>query len=178
MSESTFFVRGRNRGNERKIILSSATLLVGKAPTKQKRVKLKVRLPLSGGKVAGMPDWITNAMMFVSQSHDIVTPQVELSGFDIAFSDDSLFAKEVKIPKCQLRKFVILETGDSESPEVEMQFAIYAPFATKFWNWCGQMGGEEFFAQFTQVIEESSEDLELSADEPEEEEEGEPEPES
>ena len=173
MSNSQFFIRGRNKGNECKILLSSATLLVGKAPTKAKRVKLKIRLPLNGNKPVGTPDWITNAMTFVAQSHDIVTPQVELSGFDISFSDDTLFAKEVSANKCDLRKFVVMETGDAEEPDIELQFVIYAPFSTGLWKWAGQMGGEEFWAKFTQVAEpeEAGGDLELTGDEPEEEEE-------
>lgn len=173
MSGTQFFVRGRNRGNERKIILSSATLLVGKAPTKTKRIKLKVRMPLTGQKVAGTPEWIANAMTFVGQSHDIVTPQVDLSGFDVAFSDDTLFEAKATAVKSQLRKFTILETGDSESPDIEMQFSIYAPFSTELWKFCGQMGGEEFWAKFTQVVEPEAEggDLELTADDDETEEE-------
>jgi len=173
MSETTFFIRGRNKGNERKIILSSATLLVGKAPTKTKRIKMKARLPLNGK--AGAPDWVTNAMVFVSQSHDIVSPQVEFSGFDIVFSDENLFAEaKARAQKCQLRSFVIQEAGESENPDVEMQFLIYAPFSRGLWQWCGQMGGEEFWAQFTQMDEPDAEDLELTGDD-EEEEEGEPE---
>jgi len=171
MSDTTFFARGRNKGNERKVILSTATLLVGKAPTKTKRIKMKVRLPLNGK--AGAPEWVTNAMVFVAQSHDIVSPQVEFSGFEIAFSDDNLFDEaKAKAQKCQLRSFVIQEGGESENPEVEMQFLIYAPFSTGLWKWCGQMGGEEFWAQFTQVDEPDSEpeDLELTGDEEEEEE--------
>ena len=124
--------------------------------------------------VAGMPDWVTNAMTFVAQSHDIVTPQVELSGFDIAFSDDNLFAEaKAKASKCQLRKFVVMETGDEEQPDVEMQFVIYAPFSRGLWAWAGQYGGEECWAQFTQVEEPEAAGggLELTGDEPDDEEE-------
>ena len=171
MSETQFFIRGRNKGNQRKVLLSTATLLVGKAPTKAKRIKMKYRMPLSGGKIVGMPDWITAAMTFVAQSHDIVTPQVELSGFDINFSDDNLFAKGATASKCDLRKFVIMENGPSKEPDVEMQFVIYAPFTKSLWNWCGQYAGEEFFAEFTAVaVEEAAGgDLELTGDEEEEE---------
>jgi hypothetical protein len=175
MSESIFFVRGRNKGNERKVILSTATLLVGKAPTKSKRIKIKVRMPLNGK--AGAPEWVTNAMVFVGQSHDIVSPQVEFSGFDIQFSDDNLFDEaKAKANKCQMRCFVIQEAGDSENLDIEMQFLIYAPFSTALWKWCGQMGGEDVWAQFTQVEqpEEDDEEFELSGED-QEEEEGEPE---
>ena len=173
MSDSQFFIRGRSKGNERRILLSSFTCLVGKAPTKAKRLKLKIRMYLTGQKMTGMPEWIANAMTFVAKSHDIVTPQNDLSGFEIAFSNDSLFAKEVVANKCDLRKFVIMETGDADEPDVEMQFMIYAPFSTSLLKWAGNYAGEEFWAKFTQVAEpeEAGGDLELVGDEPEEEEE-------
>src|SRR5271157_5222409 len=170
MSESKFFVRGRNRGNERQIILSSATLLVGKAPTKAKRIKMRVRMPLTGRKPVGTRDWILAAMSFVAQSHDTVQVAVELSGFDIEFSDDTLFNDaKAKAQKCQMRGFVVEECGDSENPHVEMGFLIYAPFSTGLWKFCGQMGGDEIWAKFTQVDEPEPEDLELTSDEEEEE---------
>ena len=56
---------------------------------------------------------------FVAQSHDIVhaTSRAHL-GFDVkTFSDDNLFDEaKAKANKCQLRKFVIMETGEEESP--------------------------------------------------------------
>jgi len=170
MSEHTFFLKGRNKGNERQIVLRTATLLVGKAPTKQKRIKMKVSMPLTGKKTSGMPEWITNAMTFVMQSHDTVVPDLEFKGFDIHFDDQQLFdSKGAKAPKCQMRGFVVEEVGDSSNPDVDLTFLIYAPFSTRLWNWCGQMGGEEFWAQFTQVEEPQSDTLELSGESDEEE---------
>ena len=178
MSEHTFYARGRNKGNERKVILSTATLLVGKAPTKQKRIKLKLRMPLSGrAKLAGTPEWITAAHTFVAQNHDVVCPSIEFKGFDIQFSDDSLFSGDVKSPKCSMRGFEIAESGDSEQPDIDMTFTVYAPFSTALWEWVGQYAGEEMWAKFEQgeIEEESaSDDLELTGDEEESETEEEP----
>ena len=166
MSESTFFVRGRNKGNERKIILSSATLLVGKAPAKTKRIKMKVRMPLNGNKPVGTPEWVMNAAEFVAKSHDVVTPQVELSGFNLSFTDDqSLFEdSKAQAQKCQLQKFVISEFGDSEDPEVQMTFTIYAPFSSALLKFCGQMAGQEFWARFDQIEDEEAEEAEDDSD--------------
>ena len=172
MSETTFFVRGKNRGNERRIILKSATLLVGRG--KQKRLKLRVAMPLDGSKPVGTPDWIAEAYQFVSRTHDTVTPQVELSGHDITFDDEHLFQKvKAEAPKCQLKNFVIHEFGNAEDPEVEMQFNIYAPFSSKLLKFCGAFAGEEFWAKFEPVEEEADNaNLELVG-EPDEEEEDE-----
>lgn len=171
MSETTFFVRGRNRGNERKIILTSATLLAGKAPTKSKRIRMKARMPLTGNKPVGTPDWVMNAVQFVSQSHDSVSATAEFSGFDVSFNDENLFdSAKAQANKCQLRSFVIQEAGDSENPDIVMEFLIYAPFSTTLWKFCGQYGGEEFWAKFDQIEEPEDENLELTGDEDEEEE--------
>ena len=168
MSEQLWYQRGRNKGNERQIILKTATLLVNKAG--EKRIKMKVAMPLTGRKMAGTPEWITNAMTFVAQSHDIVTPQVEFSGFDIHFSDDNLFDKDgAKAPKCQLKGFVVLESGNQETPDVDLQFVIYAGYSSALWRWCGTMGGQEFWASFVQTVE-PAEDLELTGEDEEEEE--------
>src|ERR1017187_4896893 len=120
MSDTQFFIRGRNKGNERKIILSTATLLVGSAPTKTKRIKMSIRMPLTGQKMSGVPEWITNVMTFVAQSHDVVSLGIDLAGFTVQFSDDSLFKSKATAERSQLRKFVIHETGESENPDVEM----------------------------------------------------------
>jgi hypothetical protein len=166
MSGHVFYQRGRNKGNERQIILRSAILLVNRA--KEKRIKMKVSLPLTGRKATGTPEWITNAMTFVAQSHDIVSPVVEFGGFDIAFSDDNLFENGAKASKCQMKSFVVQEVGNSETPDIDLQFVIYSPFSTALWKWCGQMGGEEFWASFVQV-DEPEKELELAGDDNEEE---------
>jgi len=171
MSETTFFVRGRNRGNERKIILVSAALLVGKAPTKNKRIRMKVRMPLNGQKPVGTPDWVMKAMEFVAQSHDAVNATAQFSGFDVTFNDENLFEQaKAAANKCQLRSFVIQEFGDAENPDIVMEFLIYAPFSSNLWRFCGQYGGEEYWAKFEQVEEPEDEDLELTGDDEEEEE--------
>jgi hypothetical protein len=167
---AVFYAKGRNRGNERKIILAVACSLVGKAPTKQKRIKMKVRIPISSDKKqGGVPEWITNAYVFVAKNHDTVQSDVDLKGYDITFSDDNLFDKAgVKATKCDMRLFVIEEAGDAEEPDIQMTFVIYAPFTTNLWKWCGQMVGEEFWAKFEAVApepEEEGDDLELESDE-------------
>jgi hypothetical protein len=171
MSDTTFFIKGRNRGNERKCVLSTPMLLVGKAPAKQKRIKLKLKMILSGKtKVIGMPEWVTNAFVFVSQNHDPVQPQAAFSGFNIDFSDDTLFKKGASAVKAQMKGFYIAEEGDSEEPDVAMTFTVYTPFSTALWEWCGQFAGEEQWVRFEQIETEEdseSEDLELSGQEEE-----------
>ena len=179
MPENSFFVRGRNKGNERKVILQSELVLVGKAPTKQKRIKIKVQMMLSGQKTTGMPEWMEHAFEFVAKNHDPVTPQIDLRGFDLEFSADNLFGpKTVKTTKAQLRGFFVQEVGEAENADVVLQFLVYAPFSGRLHSWIGQMAGEEIWMKFEQMEEQEDEgegDLELSGEpeeEPEQEEEG------
>lgn len=179
MSEHLFFNK-KNKGNVRKVTLQTYTGLVGKAPTKQKRLKMKLQIIL-GDKMGGYPEWITAAFEFVAKNHDPVVPTIDFKGFDIEFSGDHLFGdRVVKATKCQMRSFEIHEVGDSENPDVAMTFVAYGPFSDKLNRWLGQMNGEEFWARFEQVIEEAEEEkddeesLELTGEEPEEESDEEP----
>lgn len=169
--EHNFYVKGKSKGNERQIVLRSVVLLVNKA--KEKRIKMKIHMLLSGRKMVGTPEWVTNALTYVEQNHDTVSnSEVEFAGVDIHFNDDNLFdIKGAKAPGCQMKNFVVCEVGSVEDPDVELQFTVYANYSSKLWNWLGQMGGEEFWAQFVQTIEEKSDNLELTGDESEEEEE-------
>lgn len=175
MSESTWFVRGRNKGNERKISLLNATCLVGKAPTKTKRVKLFVQMPLGGNtKSGGVPDWITESAALIAAQPDrykSMEVDAEFSGFEILMDDDDLFKKaKVVAQKCQMRGFQFCPVGDADDKSVVMKFLIYAPFSAALWKFAGQMCGEEFWARFTQIVEEqSSTELELSGEEVDEE---------
>jgi len=121
MSEHLFYKRGKNKGNERQLILKTATLLVNKAG--EKRIKMKVAMPLTGRKMSGTPEWITNAMTFVQQSHDIVSPLVEFKGFDIHFSDDNLFDKE-GAKGSQVRDEVVRRAGDWQLRNARRRSAI------------------------------------------------------
>lgn len=174
MSESQFFTRGKNRGNERKIVIKSAVLLVGKAPTLEKRIKLRIVAPLSNGKKSGIPEWIAAAHAFVAENHDRVTPKVELSGYDITFSDESLFEKNAVATLCKMRGFAVDEMGDAENPDVYLGFVIYTGYTDKLWRWGGQMAGKDIWAKFDlRTVEEEKEEqpgLTLVGDDEEEDE--------
>lgn len=161
MAETVFFDK-RRKGNERKITLQNVLLLVGKAPTKSKRIKIRIQMLISGQKMTGVPEWLVNAYDFVAKNHDTVTPDVKFNGFDINFSTQQLFGEQsVNAVKCQMKSFVVSEIGDSENPDVALSFLVYSSFSTGLWNWLGQMGGEEVWAKFVQTEEAESESLEL-----------------
>lgn len=168
MADTSFYAKGKSRGNHRKVVVNNATLLIGKAPTKAKRIKMKITMGLSTQKLSGTPEWIAAAHEFVAKHHDPVSPVAEFKGMDISFATENLFNAGVsQAVKCQLRSFQIKEMGDSEEPDVVMTFAIYAPFSTDLWDYLGQMAGDDIWAKFEQSIPDPEEvdDLELSGEE-------------
>ena len=145
-----------NSHNQRELTIVNVALLVGKAPTKEKRIRIKVRDVLSGHPNMGAPDWLSAAQAFVSEWHDPVYPAIDFKGYDLHFSADNLFgAQGVKSPRCQMRSFEITEFGPSEQPDVVANFVIYTPFSTNLWSYLGQYGGDTVWCSFTPGLGES-----------------------
>ena len=139
-----------NGHNQREITIVNVALLVGKAPTKEKRIRIKVRDVLSGHPNMGAPDWISAAHAFVAQWHDPVYPAINFKGYDLHFNTDNLFGEQgVKAPRGQMRGFEIIESGPSEEPDIVANFVIYAPFSTALWSYLGQYGGDTCWCSFT-----------------------------
>lgn len=175
MSDTVFYQR-KNKANQRKVTLGPPAMLIGKAPTKTKRLKMKITMGLNTQKQVGTPEWIAAAHEFVAKNHDSVTPQVEFKGFDINFSTENLFHPDgISASKCQLRSFLVTEVGDAEAPDVVLTFLVYMPFSTTMWEWLGQMSGDEVWARFEQIEQveddEDDEQLELTAEDDEDDEE-------
>lgn len=147
MAEHVFYSTEERR-NERQIRILSVGSLVSKPPTKEKRISIKVRMPLSGATNMGAPAWLDNAYVFVAQNHDTVTPNIEFKGFTIDFSTENLFGESVSSPDTIMRAFEIAEFGDAENPDVAMTFTIRMQFSTRRWDWLGQYVGEEVWAKF------------------------------
>jgi hypothetical protein len=138
-----------NHHNERQIRILSVGSLVSKPPTKEKRISLKVRMPLSGTVNMGAPEWIDEAFLYVCKhGSDKVTPDVEIKGYSIDLSAENLFGKDIKSPNCIMKGFEIAEFGNEENPDVSISFTIRLPFSGPRWNWLGQYVGEEVWAKF------------------------------
>ena len=75
MSDHKWYSQENNH-NHRELTIVNAALLVGKAPTKEKRIRIKVRMILSGHTVTGAPDWLSASEVHVATWHDPVSPAV------------------------------------------------------------------------------------------------------
>lgn len=148
MSTHTFYSTS-NDHNVRQIRILSVGSLVSKPPTKEKRISVKVRMPLSGPSNMGAPEWLDNAYTFVAKSQDSVTPNIEFKGYSIDFSVENLFGESVSSPSCAMRGFEVYEAGDVENPDVVMDFSLRMGFSTALWNWFGQYVGDDVWVKFT-----------------------------
>lgn len=149
MSQHVFYSTDNGR-NERKVTILKVTGLVGRQPSKEKRINLNLRMPLLDN--MGAPTWIDNAMIFVGKNHDDVTARdIDFQGYTISFSTDAtLFgSKGFTAKSCRMRSFVITEIGgEGDNSEVVMEFQIRMPDSKARWNWLGQFNGEEVWARF------------------------------
>lgn len=152
MADHTFFST-ENRHNERQIRILSVGSLVSKPPTKEKRISIKVRMPLSTGGIGtgtmGAPAWLDEAYRYVaSHGGDKITPDIEFKGYSIDLSTENLFGDDIKSANCIMRGFEIAEFGNEETPDVVLSFTLRIPFSGKKWNYLGQYVGEDVWAKF------------------------------
>lgn len=136
----------------RRIILRSATSLVGKKPTKQKRIKMMCTMHLSGSgedQVSNLPEWLGNARDFVMRSGETVTATHVVKAVNVTMGDENLFKKTpTEAPRTQIDHFQVKQMGNGDDPDTVLTFEMRTGFATDLWNWCGQQSGEEFDVAF------------------------------
>lgn len=163
-----------DKEHPQQLTLKTFTCLVGKAPTKAKRLRMGFTLDLTSGDVKGMPEWMQGARDFVMRTGQTVTEDVGASGINMTFGDPNLFKKKpVEAPRADLRKFVVFQAGSEDEPETLVSFTAYAQFSTDLNRWLGQMAGEAFTATFEGVVPEPGDLVLKSADDEDEEDEAE-----
>jgi hypothetical protein len=161
-----------DKDHPQQLTLKTFTCLVGKAPTKSKRLRMGFTLDLSYGDVKGMPDWMMEARDFVMRTGQTVTENIAAPGINMIFGDPNLFKKKpVEAPKADLRKFVVYAAGTDDDPETLVSFIAYSQFSTDLNRWLGQMAGETFTATFEGVVPEPGDIVLKSADAEEDEDE-------
>lgn len=133
----------------RRVKIRSYAGLVGKAPTKEKRIKVLFTMPLTGGKVTGFPTWLADARDYVMKHGQVVKPAESIDYCNVIMTDQQLFGPTpIEAPKAKLSHFTIEQEGDSEDPDTVVKFQMMAKFSTDLLRWCGQMAGEEFDVTF------------------------------
>lgn len=141
----------------RRLILRSFAVLVGRAPSKDKRLKMLCTMPLDAE--TGYPDWLADARDFVMKHGQVVKPAEIIACCNVTMRDEQLFQNTpIEAPKARISHFSVEQMGDSEDPETVLKFQIMAPFSTDLCRWSGQMAGEEFDAIYDLVSGTAAED--------------------
>lgn len=169
--ENVLFLRGRNKGNERRATIKAPQGMVSRKPTKEKRIKFRIEITLTGGKTGGLSSWLEADLSFVAEHKQTVTEDKKFEGVTVNLDDNSLFTKPVVATSCKIRGIVVDTQGASDDPEVVLHFLVYTAYTDKLWRWIGGLMGEEVWARFDHLLpsEETKQDLkqlELTSDEP------------
>jgi hypothetical protein len=153
-----------NDKTARRMIIRSATSLVGKAPTKQKRIKMMCTMYLDGlgeDQLAGAPDWLGEARDFVMKSGEQVTASHVFKRVNVSMGDANLFKKKPnEAPNTQLDHFVIKQVGKADEKDTILTFEMRSGFSTDLWMWVGQQSGEEFDVMFEVIGQEADQFVE------------------
>src|ERR1700735_3013478 len=147
-----------NDTKARRMSIRSATSLVGKKPTKQKRIKVMCAMFLDGGgedQISGLPDWLCEARDFVMDSGDQVTVSRVIRDVNVSMGDANLFQKKsIEAYRSQLDHFVIKQVGKADEKDTILTLEIRCAFSTDLWMWVGQQSGEEFDVVFEVIGQE------------------------
>ena len=145
----------------RRIIIRSYAGLVGKAPTKQKRLKILCTMPITGQKLTGFPEWLADARDFVMKTGETVKCTQTIDYCNVIMSDQLLFGPTpIEAPKAKLSHFTVENLASEDDPITVVKFQVVAQFSTDLLRWCGQMAGEEFDSTYevTDAPEEEGDD--------------------
>ena len=153
------FYSHKGKANQRLVRVGNVAARCSKAPTNEKRISVPMRMVLSGRSNKGAPEWLDSAYTYVAEHHQVVTPDIDLRGYELTFDTDNLFGDKCPIVnKCMLRAFEISEMGTEESTDVVCAFSALVPFSSKVWNWLGQHVGEEIWIKFVAVLDDQKDD--------------------
>jgi hypothetical protein len=145
-------------GAPRKITIGSVT-----KQSSNRRITFPVQMKLTGELLGDLPDWVSDSFDVITHTAKKLTPEVQqVSDVLLMFTNDkpraSLFkTPDAKIPGAELKGFTVLRTGDPDQPEIELHFSVFAPFQREFWQWLGEMAGEEVWFNFpTSLLRQAS----------------------
>jgi hypothetical protein len=148
----------------RKMIIRNGQTLVGKAPTKQKRILMRCTMYLDGlgeDQLAGAPEWLGEARDFVMKSGEQVTASHVFKRVNVSMGDANLFKKKPnEAPNTQLDHFVIKQVGKADEKDTILTFEMRSGFSTDLWMWVGQQSGEEFDVMFEVIGQEADQFVE------------------
>lgn len=141
-------------GTRKEIIISAIQLLQTKAG--ENRIKLGLTMPLSDGKLVGMPGWIGDSFDVICKSDSLLIS--DKWGHDIREMTCTAYATEdsqkpAQLAVCPLMNSFSLRRGEQEEDAEELSdvclhFVAYLNDNTELWAWCRRNYRKSIFVKF------------------------------
>lgn len=145
-----------NDKTPRRIKLRQVIGMVGKEPTKQKRILCKWTMYLDSGgenQIAGLPEWLEADRDHIMRHGGMLKEEYAIKGVHFTMGDADLFGKTpVEMPLAQIDHFAVLQMGKSDDPDTAVTFQTRTAYAQDLWNWLGTHQGDEFDVTFEQTL--------------------------
>jgi hypothetical protein len=141
-------------GTRRKILLEKIQPLANAEG--YRRIKLNLVMPLSDGKVIGIPEWLEQPIKLVMKAdagQEKTVSVVELDGVNIhAFATDTSETADIDLTATVLCNFVVRratkDTPSGNLAEAELAMVAYCAWDQRIWDWGFVTYDRSFFATF------------------------------
>lgn len=142
----TFF-----RGYRRETIIDGADILKNHAG--EKRLKLTLKLPLSGDQLVGMPNWLGEPFMLMAKPGSELKPissTVELDPMLLrVYALDNSEKELIAFGDVRLCSFKIdYDRSDNDQPSLVLTFSAYLPRTGKFLKFADDHFGNSVFIKY------------------------------
>jgi hypothetical protein len=141
-------------GSRKELIISAITLLQTKAG--ENRIKLGLTMPLSDGKLVGMPGWIGDSYDVIGKADSLLMS--DKWGHDIKEMTYTVYGTEdaqkpAQLAVCPLMNAFSLRRGVQEEDvdelsDVCLHFVAYLNDNTELWAWCRRLYRKSIFVKF------------------------------
>lgn len=138
----------------KELIISTVTLLQTKAG--ENRIKLGVTLPLSDGKLVGMPGWLGDSYDVIGKADSLLMSdkwghEIKEMTWTAYSTEDS--TKPAQLAVCPLMNSFQLKRGpqDEDAEELSdvcLHFVAYLTDSSPLWSWCRVNHRKSIFVKF------------------------------
>lgn len=141
-------------GVRKEMLISGITLLETKAG--ESRIKLALTLPLSDGKLVGMPSWLGASYDVIGKADSLLTSdkwghEIKEMTWTAYATEDS--PKPATLAVCPLMnsfqlKRATQDEAEDELSDVNLHFVAYLADSAPLWSWCRVHHRKSIFVKF------------------------------
>lgn len=122
----------------------------------ERRVKVKISIPLSNRSTIGIPEWVLDGYTFVVKDespYDKTSCKgVKFEGMSVSFFTTDEAKRKMSgvggLNGCTMDKFIIERIGEAEKAEVYISFVIYAPCSKDIIGFFYDHQGATIYSEF------------------------------